>query len=1234
MPSNQPSAESPSEPEAPTRVLAGAIPSLAAMRDALVGDVLRDLLGPAGGADEEIDEQRASERYLVGVLAPAAATADRFGFADPVETDEADAGEADDGAPGTVGLPDPLHEDSLNRIARHGADDGDEPADDPTPSADGAPQPSSLGLTFGIAAECTHLRVTARWGVYERVDSDTALNEKTGEPKKVWKRTPREGCLEIDARRPGVHPELAVCPEQPDVRLQVRVLERPARRMVSIFLTNHQERPDRLRDSACLFQVELSVEDGVGRSIFVRSAPARELTAVDPELRQELRTLEMLYRSEVEFALGHGVSVHAEVDPGNPLRATRLTTRFVPMQEVARHTSPTPEDSPELAAAELRMATLAAMDPASVRRALQPLLDAYRSWIDRRITEMEADPTLTAYAGEARDSIERCRRALERMDAGLTLLAADPMAAEAFAFANRAMDLQRRQSLLARDHRSGTDAPLHTPDPAWYPFQLGFILLNLPSLTDPVHPERSDPTQAVADLLWFPTGGGKTEAYLGLTAYTLALRRLRGVRPDGIDSLGVAVLMRYTLRLLTLQQFQRAAVLICACEQIRRSALERGDTRWGVEPFRVGLWVGSKVTPNDTESSRLSVESMRDRGGHGFSSRQGSPLQLGHCPWCGAEIHRGRNIVVSPYKSGAGRTLIYCGDPLGTCLFTAARSPEEGIPVLTVDEEIYRLLPALLIATVDKFAQMPWRGEVGMLFGQVSGRCNRHGFRSPEVEDTDRHPARPPLPAARTLPLEPLRPPDLIIQDELHLISGPLGSLVGLYETAIDELCTWEHEGRRVRPKVIASTATIRQASEQVRRLYLRRVAVFPPNGLSAGDSFFAIRREPSERHPGRLYLGISAPGRKLQFALIRLYLALLSASQVQYERGGARADPWMTLVAYFNSMRELGGTRRLVEDDINSRLRMMGRRGLPRRLLRRVEELTSRIAATDVRTLLDAMELGFGDVGERGSAAPHRSERPIDVLLATNMLSVGVDVSRLGLMAVTGQPKTTAEYIQATSRVGRAAPGLICTLYHWTRPRDLSHYERFEHYHATFYRHVEALSVTPFAPRALDRALSGLLVSLIRQSQLRWNHEDGAEPAPNDLEAVECAMRAILNRAEAITGRPDTVEMVRRELDHRLRTWRHRADPGPGHGRLTYAESRAAEPIARPLLTPPGPGPWQPFTCLTSLRDVEVEAPLILRHTGIGGREPVRDVDRDCDDPVQRVGEEMADQESDEVSA
>ena len=406
--------------------------------------------------------------------------------------------------------------------------------------------------------------------------------------------------------------------------------------------------------------------------------------------------------------------------------------------------------------------------------------------------------------------------------------------------------------------------------------------------------------------------------------------------------------------------------------------------------------------------------------------------------------------------------------------------------MLVVDEEIYRLLPALLIATVDKFAQLPWKGATQMLFGQVDKYCDRHGFRSPDLEDRDSHPKVGNLPRAHC-----------------------------------------------------------------------------------------------------RRYLGICANGRRLKAALIRVYVAYLAAAQALYERYGAAADPWMTLVGYFNSMSELGGTRRLVEDDISSRLRRMDQRGLAKCRYLNVDELTSRKSSAHIPGVLSRLESSFGTVNQ---------VKPLDVLLATNMISVGVDVKRLGLMVVTGQPKTTAEYIQAASRVGRAYPGLVCVVFNWARPRDLSHYEQFEHYHATFYQQVEALSVTPFAPRALDRGLAALLTSYVRLSTTELSENSAAGNVTNDNPAFIHAIQEITQRADDITNDPEAVERVRSSLEKLQAYWLRKAQTLPDLGYKTRRNSTTLG-----LLKEPERGQWEPFTCLNSLRDVEPTVSLILDTYSLG---------------------------------
>ncbi|HMS72198.1 MAG TPA: helicase-related protein, partial [Baekduia sp.] len=500
-------------------------------------------------------------------------------------------------------------------------------------------------------------------------------------------------------------------------------------------------------------------------------------------------------------------------------------------------------------------------------------------------------------------------------------------------------------------------------------------------------------------------------------------------------------------------------------------------------------------------------------------------------------------------------------------------------------------------ATVDKFAQMPWRGATQALFGETRRRCERHGFLTPDEDDhPSSHRAEGTLPAAKVNDVVAPRPPDLIIQDELHLISGPLGSLVGLYEGAVDRLSTWVVNGQPVRPKVVASTATIRRAELQVDKLFARQVRIFPPPGLDARDSFFALQRDQpgdTEERPGRRYVGVCAPGRRLKQVLIRVYVAQMAAAQALIEKYGDDADAYMTLVGYFNSLRELGGMRRLVEDDVTTRLGKMPEHGLPRRSRPILEELTSRKNAGDIPRVLD--RLGTAHVWPR----PEKRDGPlpIDVLLATNMISVGVDVPRLGAMVCAGQPKAASEYIQATSRVGRSDPGLVLTVYNWARPRDLSHYETFEHFHATFYRHVEALSVTPFSPRALDRGLTGVLAALVRLGGPEWNANRGAEDVDGHAARLVAEIDALCDRAANREGRQEVADEVRSQLVTRLERWTEQQHV---EGRkLGYKPGGKGTVYG--LLREPGRERWNTWTVPTSLREVEAPVTLVLREP-LGG--------------------------------
>lgn len=1162
-----------------------------------------DLYGPAGGPDEQLSDYRPSERYLVGALAPRGLVA--FG-SDRVDDK-------------------PVHQD-----------EGDEPIADTTAAAPSL-FPSSKGLSFAVPADVSSVAVTATWGRYLREEIEVTaavvadapaadLDAGAGGTIRAWQRYPGGGQVVVDLPGDGgpIGP-IAVDAQQPSVVLTGRATRHGSFLLVSVFLVNEQPVTQANKDEAWLFQAELSIEAVDGSAAFVgrdRVLGATSVSASEAEQR-ELAALDMLYRQQVEFAVGHGTAVHATCLPSDPWHAIQVATVTMPAYEVPRTDPPRPDEPglPDLSSVTLDMSVLAAAEAPSVLVAR--LGEAYAEWLEAQAQRIE-DPDLADHRTSALKALEDARVIHARLQAGIDVLRDDPEAAEVFRFANWAMWQQRVRTLAAdRARRTGEpfaaclaaiDAPANR---SWRPFQLAFILLNLPALTNPLNPERS--SDPLVDLLFFPTGGGKTEAYLGLTAYAFGIRRLQGDR-FGLDgSEGVAVLMRYTLRLLTAQQFQRAAALVAACEVRRRQLLAAGDARWGSAPFRIGLWVGGSVTPNTSSDANQVVVAAR-AGGRGGSGRA-NPVQLTACPWCGSTLGMAADARAD---AQLWRTLLYCSDKFGECEFTEAGEQRdgimrEGIPVVTVDDELYRLLPSLVISTADKFAQLPWQGPLHLLFGKASRKCTRHGFRSPDLdkvgahEEKDSHPANGGLPPAKTIDVSPLRPIDLIIQDELHLISGPLGSLTGLYETAIDTLATWTVDGVAVRPKVIASTATVRRAADQVHALFDRRLAVFPPPVLDVSNNFFSIQRptRPDPAHPelasapGRLYLGVCGFGHRLKAVQARVFITLLAAGRRLYERYGEDADPYLTMIGYYNALRELAGGRRLIDDDVRSRIGRAQERGLAMRHLRIVEELTSRKSSAEIPSMLDQLSQSFTKVGEdahearktKANAPASQADdyRPIDVLLATNMISVGVDVPRLGLMAVIGQPKATSEYIQATSRVGRSerGPGLVVTIYNWARPRDLSHYEAFEHYHATFYRSVEALSVTPFAPRAIDRGLTAVLVSLVRHAHAQeplgasWNPEPGAQivPAASSAE-IDALVAAIAARGERVTGDTSVRHILQESMQQRRTSWMNRQALAMGQGaQLTF---RGRGGTSQPLLLQPAPGRSGEWTCPNSLRETE----------------------------------------------
>lgn len=1097
----------------------------AEVRAKLVESLELDLVGPRPslGDANEILPQSPSRWYLTGFLVPIDAAASQKIDEDATEeVDSAESGGVDDDDP-------PERGSARNRIFA-----------------------SSMGMSVLVPAEAKTLSVKVTWGDYE-----------TRTATEGWGRAPREKLLPLTL---PVKLDTSIETAVPDSKgLKVALLVRPVEsaaldaglpagtRTVSVFLINRRKpAPDEVKDKAFAFQAQLEIHSDMP---LVARPDLRGLASDD----WDDRVADVQYRDIGEYAVGHNIATEAILANGH---CHVVRSCWVPIAEVER-VAPA-----SIAGVELKMDAMAALaDFADAKAKLDPLVTEYQAWI--------AAQTISALSAKRKETAEslqsRARVAADRIAQGIALLD-DPQCLAAFRLANKVMALAARRRLGVIQGK-----PAESVTPQWRPFQLAFLLMNLPGIARPLAEDRK-----VVDLLFFPTGGGKTEAYLGLAAFTLALRRMQN---PGICGAGVSVLMRYTLRLLTLDQLGRAATLICALELERqKDAKLLGD--W---PFEIGLWVGRAATPNhmgrkgdnDRESARArTIAFLND-------DRKPSPIPLEECPWCGEK-----------FKQLSFKLLPNPDEPTDLRIRCLNRSCEFGrgtsLPILAVDDPIYRRLPCFIIATVDKFAALPWVGQVGAFFGRVSRYDAKDGFFGPC--DSAQGIA---IPGGRLLP------PDLIIQDELHLISGPLGTMVGLYETALEALGTRQVDGATVKPKIIASTATVRRADSQIRALFNRQtVDIFPPPGPDRRDSFFARTMRVSES-PAREYAGIAAQGRSPKVVMLRVYMALLGASQKYFDRLKVKgqdnpADPYMTLVGYYNALRELGGARRLIEDEVRNRLvdySSRKRRGEAEGLFadRRIDyepvELTSRESTARVSEAKRRLALPFGQ------------DKAVHVAIATNMISVGLDITRLGLMVVFGQPKTSAEYIQATSRVGRDQnrPGLVVTIYNVHKPRDRSHYERFEIYHETFYRSVEVTSVTPFSPRALDKGLAGMMVGLARHGLTPMTPPRGAAQILAERARLDFVVNTVAERALGhSTLSPEEADVLRRRVRERtldlLDEWSKEAmelgNVGVG---LQYnpTETGGAQPLLRDFLSadlrnlPPGHRRMK-FRANRSLRDVE----------------------------------------------
>jgi len=1198
------------------------------MRNEIVSEFVKEVLGPRNGPHEKMESNPLQE-YITAVISP---------FSEIDERDPDEEAEIIGSVSGTEPfLEDNESEEDLSFLAQ-------------TSVINPKTKPRSFGLSFNISSvegEAS-IDICISWSRYFKNKED------------LWERKPRFFFKrDVSIMNTGTEVfyidsfgETVKKNETPEISLYLikkRIRENFFH--VSVYVVNElvikKDIPKgeyfKEKTEKHIFQPQIRINCKKGR---LEKLKRETLSDV------EENELDFIYRNRKVLARGHMCSaIWKDIDPESDYRADRpdgppfewvdgtvldenirnefsppdIRTEFVPVFSVESPSYKWNEKfgaEPELNAEKLSELWF----PDEIKKSLYPLVEGYEKWIE--FIENQKNLFNDEQKIIINKILKRCRTVLERIKSGLDLIITDENARLSFCFANRVMDIQSRWK-----RGSGLK---------WRPFQLAFFLMTIKSIVSPRSEDRE-----ICDLLFVPTGAGKTEAYLAIAAFTLAFRRL--VYTNGY---GVGVIMRYTLRLLTIQQFRRALRMITACEYLRVFGLGsespvgwrpklcdiKKDFLWGFERFSIGMWVGGKVAPNrlletSTTKGKIIPGSINILKG---AKDESEPAQIIKCPRCNeilsvpgrglsgqlhklniiarlasgkttkikkiiqriscdvnenckivsVEIHQKNNdyftvtitlkvkkvllpsdvdnswekingilnennidLRIAParasrpgyfimyYRSPKGTDVpynyqIFCPNPQcelnkilwteavpsalnnhdtisingkkiktnGNLVFSDVMIPEftrksecisagMPIPALTTDEQIYNFPPSFLISTVDKFARIPFEPRVSSIFGNINKYHPRFGYYrrgcpplsfSPKGGD---HPRYPKL----AVDVEPFRPPDLIIQDELHLIEGPLGSMVGIYETAVDYLCSQEDM-----VKYIASTATVKGASSQISSIFVRKLLQFPPNGIDIDDKFFIIqsRSHPlKDDKPGRIYVGVFSPSFGPLTPVVRIWSKLL---QEVYERSlkyGKLLDPFWTIVGYFNSIRELAGATSLYRQDIPARLD--GISSSPRDLPDdRKIELSGRSKSTDLPLILSALEKEF-------SGDPSRPVAP-DSLFTTSMFGTGVDIPRLSLMIVHGQPKTTSSYIQSTGRVGRSKAGIVITFYKSSRPRDMSYYEMFCGYHMNMEKFVEPVTVSPFSRGALCRCTGPVSVGILRcmmkpKPTIEWHRDESA---------------------------------------------------------------------------------------------------------------------------------------------
>ena len=854
----------------------------------------------------------------------------------------------------------------------------------------------------------------------------------------------------------------------------------------------------------------------------------------DKGIYDEDTTTRFIYQQFEDYAIGHGCSVNWHVR--NNIK--KVETEYIPSYEVPdvepvprnKRSTPISIDNihftPPLFLENTKpqefkwLSSFSDADNNDILKGLIEFVDSYDNWINLKRKDYQ-----TEFKELAKQELDKCEKDYKRMRSNIENLLSGEKNIEnlkSFRMMNSAMFMQLYHSKRAKDKSiiemmkqdkfNGFDYDFYkndasdklfstTDSAAWRAFQLAFILLNLDGVFKPDNDIKWTARNEWVDLVWFPTGGGKTEAYLGLIALTIINRRkLFGERGGGVTAI-----MRYTLRLLTMQQFQRATLVIMALELIRRWDI----SVLGEEPITIGLWVGDNSLPN--KMTGLIEEFNR------LIKDEPNKIPFQECPWCNSKL---RPIPTGTPNNNNKDTFnfwkahLYCDNNscefTQPCPFTSDSTKESAIPVNLCDESIYQHPPTLLFGTVDKFAQLAHK---------VNGNSDKRNTDSRRLFGNGNW--------ETGKPKDGYLPPDLIIQDELHLLLGPLGSAVALFESAIDQLCTRENG---TRPKIISSTATTRNTQLQIAALFGRKVNLFPKPGVECDDSFFAFYKRTFDSTENttpqyianRKYLGILPTGRTQIWMQMRLAAILMTHRAVfelkelgenepidfdKYDKKFIKAmNYYHTIISYFNSLKEVGKTESQIQTYILKEIRKIFNRVVrPQKLMHAFytygpiekAELTGRLSGEEVKTELKNVETEWKPENRLAHIVDDTTQRgmiPPEFVVATNMISVGIDVSRFNTMIINSMPRNTAEYIQASSRVARDNYGLVLTVHHPFRARDISHYEKFVEFHEKMYSYVEPISITPFTKKAIERYLGLYLATMIRHTLSEFTNRDSAD--------------------------------------------------------------------------------------------------------------------------------------------